>query len=198
MNCTGPRRNWKQVLCNGGVSSVASLLYLTSSQHYWKTYFSLAVLSSISCCCGDTFASEFGSVVDNHPRLITTLCIVPRGTNGGVSLAGTLASLGGGMLIGLAYYFTQQVTFSGDCPLVIVLATATLGGVLGSLVDSLLGATLQYTGYNTKTGRISHSLKQDSYERHVSGLDILSNNQVNLLSSLVTGIVIPLLVLNLS
>ena len=192
---TGVTRNWSQVFCNGMVSSMASVAFILTTDH--KTYTALVVLSSIACCCGDTFASEFGSVVAANPRLVTTLQHVPRGTNGGVSLGGTLASVVGGVVIGTVYYMTQQWTLSGDISITLILTTSTLGGVLGSLIDSLLGATLQYSGYDVKTGRISHTPSSDKNVKHVSGRNVLTNNQVNLLSSFLTGIMIPYLTLNI-
>jgi len=77
-------------------------------------------------------------------------CLV--GTNGGVSVAGTLSSAVGGSIVGLAYYITvllcgreavMEVNTPPQWPLLIV---TTLAGLLGSLIDSLLGATLQYSG----------------------------------------------------
>ncbi len=60
-----------------------------------STVYSLACLSALACSCGDTWASEIGSVLGGTPRLITTWRPVPRGTNGGVTLIGTLCSLAG-------------------------------------------------------------------------------------------------------
>ena len=45
-----------------------------------SSWLSLAILGGIASCCGDTFASEFGSVMGFHkPRLITTFRTVPPG-----------------------------------------------------------------------------------------------------------------------
>jgi len=69
-----------------------------------------------------------------------------------VSVAGTLSSAVGGSIVGLAYYVIillcgreAMMGFSTppQWPLLIV---TTLAGLLGSLIDSLLGATLQYSG----------------------------------------------------
>jgi len=81
------------------------------------------------------------------------LLVLFVGTNGGVSLAGTLASAVGGAIVGLAYYLVVLAAAYGSVnnsdtppaqwPLLIVTA---LAGLIGSLIDSLLGATLQYSG----------------------------------------------------
>lgn len=71
------------------------------------------------------------------------------GTNGGITLVGLLSSLLGGMAVGVAYFLTQLI-FVADLevsapqwPIVVFGAAA---GLLGSIVDSFLGATMQYSG----------------------------------------------------
>ena len=59
----------------------------------------------MACCLGDTFASEIGILSKSTPRLATTWKKVPPGTNGGMTLLGTLASVLGGALIGAALGF---------------------------------------------------------------------------------------------
>lgn len=60
---------------------------------------------------------------------------MPPGTSGGVTLQGLLASAGGALAVGLGY-----AIFGRDWS---ILRTALFSGLAGSLVDSLLGATLQ-------------------------------------------------------
>ena len=73
------------------------------------------------------------------------------GTNGGVSIVGLLVSLIGGLVVGIGHYLTLLMLVSTPVmiaappqwPIVLVGAA---GGLLGSLIDSLLGATMQYSG----------------------------------------------------
>ena len=72
---------------------------------------------------------------------------VPKGTNGGVSFVGLLVSFGGGLAVGLGYYLGVIIGGSAqldDAPnqlFLILLGGAA--GLIGSLIDSLLGATVQ-------------------------------------------------------
>jgi len=129
------------------------------------------------------------------PRLITTWRKVPRGTNGGVSLIGLIVSLLGGMFVGVVYYLTVRLTVEQNVlmssgpqwPLILFGAFA---GFFGSLIDSLLGATMQFSGID-ETGKIVEY--PDENVRYISGLRILDNHSVNLISSIITGITVPML-----
>lgn len=73
------------------------------------------------------------------------------GTNGGVSVIGLVVSLLGGMVVGLANYAMLIYTIDADMlerspaqwPIIV---TGGFAGLVGSIVDSVLGATLQYSG----------------------------------------------------
>lgn len=98
-----------------------------------------------------------GTVLSNaDPILITTWKRVPKGTNGGISLIGTVVSTVGGLVIGLSHYLT--ILYFADRSLLMyappqwpIIFYGAFAGFLGSLIDSILGATLQYSGlYNMK------------------------------------------------
>ena len=202
---TGGQRNWIQVLCNGGVPTLLALFYMVDvgiGEHaidYAKDFnasvLSIAILGSFACSCGDTWASEIGTAISSHvPILITTFVKVPVGTNGGITITGTVASILGGTVIGLAYYISlvtvlalRRITvITPQWPVIVI---GCFGGFLGSLFDSLLGATLQYSGYCSVKKRVVN--KPSTTAKHISGRAILDNHAVNFVSSLLTSIAMP-------
>lgn len=105
-----------------------------------------------ACCNGDTWASELGTVLSKgDPFLITTWHKVPKGTNGAISIQGTVVSTVGGLLIGITHYLTT--IYLSDSALLMyappqwpIIAFGAFAGFFGSMLDSIMGATLQYTG----------------------------------------------------
>lgn len=153
------------------------------------------ILGAFACCSGDTWASELGCVLSSRdPFLITTFKRVPRGTNGGVSWVGLIFSFLGGLVVGLAYYITIRLTATARMLLVSppqwpLILCGGVAGLFGSIVDSLLGATLQYSGINQE-GKIVDTPSKDV--RHICGLRIIDNHSVNLISSILTGVCMPI------
>ena len=199
-------RDHIQVLSNGAIAGLYAIGYLWQTNCSGISYpidrnlssssiYSIGFLTTIACCCGDTLASELGSVLSkNNPRLVTNpFRIVPIGTNGGISLAGCLASLFGGFLIGLSYFLGNflfcRTEYLSETLLIHIqlLIYCTLFGLLGSIIDSILGATLQFSGYDRERN-VTVQKPGPSVER-ISGRNLLSNNQVNVLSSFLTSII---------
>lgn len=155
----------------------------------------LASLGHFACCLGDTLASELGILSKSPPILITTFKPVPPGTNGGLSTLGSLASLAGGFVMGLTLAITLAIE-NTVCrqnwvsELIPLLFWGTAAGGIGSLIDSFLGATIQQTRQSSKTKRIiPDEVKSAGAEQPVTinGMDVLTNNQVNLVSSILTS-----------
>ena len=185
-------------ICEVGFGDHALNLFYNKhcGEPFTSTLFALSCLSSLACCCGDTWASEVGSVIGGTPRLITNWRVVPKGTNGGVTLIGTLCSAAGGLLVGVAYWITEAViiklnsdTISTTLSVIPYAIIGTSAGLFGSLVDSLLGATIQFSGYSEKLDKLVGAPGRGV--THISGFNIVSNHSVNLLSSLFTALVVP-------
>lgn len=199
----GGQRDIVQVLCNGGVPTVLAVLLCLASggadlpmaTSKAAAMLSTAFMGYYACCCGDTWASELGTLSKQQPRLITTFRPVRRGTNGGVTLLGFAASLAGGVFIGLCFYVAGLLSpgkaavahrpeLIAELPLVLLGGAA---GLLGSIIDSILGATIQFTGYNLDTKKITS--KRGDRVAQISGLAILDNNAVNLVSATTTAFI---------
>lgn len=105
----------------------------------------LVALGHFACCMGDTLASELGILAPSPPRLVTTLRSVPPGTNGGISVPGTLFSAAGGALIGLTCAVVTSIESGVACggvvqgtgKLVLIGAVAGFGGSMVSHVASV-------------------------------------------------------------
>lgn len=121
----GGRRSARQVLANGGVAAVAALL------GSWPAF-----AGAVAAAAADTWATEIGAHSPTPPRLITSGAAVTPGADGGVTLLGTGGGVLGAAMIGALFFLLGPRPGWGG----VVVAGA---GVLGMLIDSLLGATLQ-------------------------------------------------------
>ncbi|KAL9184454.1 hypothetical protein ACHAXT_002540 [Thalassiosira profunda] len=164
----------------------------------------LAYVAFFACCAGDTWASELGVLSKSYPRLvIKPWKEVPPGTNGGVSLVGLGASAAGGTLMGLMHGLFVPGGIASLLPAppspfsaisvvqfrreVLVLgAVGFLGGLGGSLLDSLLGATVQATYYDDEAKKIAK--KAGSTASKVGGWAFLSNEMVNVVSTALSAL----------
>ncbi|MFN6340713.1 MAG: TIGR00297 family protein [Cyanobacteriota bacterium] len=93
--------------------------------------------ASLAAKLADTFGSEIGKRWGRHTVLITTLRPVPRGTEGAISLEGTAASAVGGALMAAVMAALGVIETPG------ALALVAAVGLAATLLESLIGATLQ-------------------------------------------------------
>ncbi|RLN98850.1 hypothetical protein BBJ28_00015082, partial [Nothophytophthora sp. Chile5] len=92
----------------------------------------------------------------------------------------------GGAFIGALYYVSSLA--SGSAQLHVVTLGAVTG-LFGSLLDSLLGATVQATYFDRSTRKICDESAAKADVEHICGANVLTNEQVNLVSVLVTTVV---------
>lgn len=105
--------------------------------------------SVYAAAAADTLSSELGILASGQPFLITNPAQrVPRGTNGGVTLAGFGFALLGCAIIATAAYTTISWFDIQHVALI------TLSGLVGSVIDSILGALLQATVVDSTTGLV--------------------------------------------
>jgi uncharacterized protein (TIGR00297 family) len=182
----GHRRDLGQVLANGGWGALLALVYALAPQ----PILFVAFAGALATVNADTWATELGVLSKTAPRLITSGRVVAVGTSGGVTPFGTLVAFGGALLIG-TLAFLAQLDLSSFVfrlsSLVLFCLFIPLAGLLGSLFDSLLGATVQaiyYCDFDEKeTEARVHRCGRAT--RLVRGWRWLDNDGVNFLASVV-------------
>jgi uncharacterized protein (TIGR00297 family) len=126
-------RSWSQVIANLGVGTAAAWI---SWIRGGDTLFLLAMAAAFAEAAADTVSSECGQAASQRARMITTWETVPAGTDGGITLAGTLAGSLAALLVSLVCAVGGLIPWNWA-------AIATAAAILGMLIDSLLGATLE-------------------------------------------------------
>jgi uncharacterized protein (TIGR00297 family) len=127
----GPENVW------GSASTGACLSLLIGAGVEPRSLLLVGFSASFAAKLADTFGSEIGKRWGRRPVLITTLRSVPPGTEGAISLAGTLASAAGSVLMTLVMWQLQLL------PSISVSLVVMLIGLLATLAESLLGALAQ-------------------------------------------------------
>ncbi len=94
----------------------------------------IGFVGTTATATADTVSSEIGVLSKSKPRLITSLKKVEPGTDGGITLFGTILGAIGALLIGLV----SIIEFSW-----IIIPIALFSGIIGNLADSFVGAVLE-------------------------------------------------------
>jgi uncharacterized protein (TIGR00297 family) len=170
----GGARDATQVLANGGV--FAALALATVGQPT-GVVLSGAALGALAASSADTWGTEIGTLYGSDPRSILTWRVVPAGTSGAVSGAGSLATVAGAAFVALS----AQLLGLGVPAL-----AAAAGGTIGAVADSLIGARLQQRRWcescERQTERRVHGCGHPTV--HTGGVSWMSNDAVNLLATL--------------
>ncbi|CAF9909464.1 MAG: hypothetical protein ALECFALPRED_005716 [Alectoria fallacina] len=179
-----------QVLANSVVASLLILFHYrrlqTRGKHvgsneecwsYGSDVLVVGIVSNYAAVAADTFSSELGILSQSKPRLLTSwnLRQVPPGTNGGVTLTGTLAGFAGAFIIALTsvtlipfcsagttnptQVFGNIAGFEGGSgwgsqEKIFWVIAVTLWGGLGSVLDSALGGWFQASVIDGRTGKV--------------------------------------------
>jgi uncharacterized protein (TIGR00297 family) len=131
----GGRRDAAQVLGNGGIAAIFVVIQTLFPGAAWPW---LGYAAALAAANADTWATELSLLSRSRPRLITHLQFpVEAGTSGAISGSGTLAALAGAASIGV---LASALAPSRVTP---VFWPCLLGGALGAVFDSFLGATVQ-------------------------------------------------------
>ena len=176
----GGRRDWAQVLANGGP---ALLMLAVGALDWLPTHIAWASFAAaLATVNADTWATELGVLSPGQPQLITTSKRVPRGTSGAVSLAGSIAAAAGALLIALLGGVLGVAFLTPGFILAV-----TVAGLLGSYFDSVLGATVQAIYYCPHCKKETEQHPQHSCGKRTTlrrGWAWLDNDWVNFLSAL--------------
>lgn len=142
----GPGNVWGSALtaavCALGVVALQRLYPAALGQ--WQPLLALGFVASLSTKLSDTTATEIGKAYGQRTFLITTLQPVPRGTEGAVSLEGTLAGIVGSIALAAIAQAVGLIPLLGILVCVIAAFTATA-------VESVIGATVE-----EKTAWLTH------------------------------------------
>jgi uncharacterized protein (TIGR00297 family) len=135
----GGARGWRNAWANGGVPALLALAAGMAALP-WSEWLALGYAAAVATATADTCSSEIGKAWGRRTFLITTLRPVPPGTEGAVSLEGTLAGLVGAALVGVV----GAALGVHSWPLALLVAGA---GLAGSLAESLIGTVAERRGW---------------------------------------------------
>jgi uncharacterized protein (TIGR00297 family) len=174
----GGARDAMQVLANGGVFALAAAAVILDPSDRWIALGA----GSLAVSASDTFATEVGTLVGSAPRSVLTWRQVPTGTSGGVSAAGTLAAIIGAAFVGAVVVLLGWSRNVG--------LGVALGGLAGSTLDSLVGATIQARRWCVRCSAVTERTVHVCGERteRGGGIPFLDNDVVNLVSSVIGGL----------
>ncbi|HLH06087.1 MAG TPA: DUF92 domain-containing protein [Terriglobales bacterium] len=132
-------RNAKQVLANVGAAAAFAILGIIAP------VLRIAAAASLVEAAADTASSECGQAVGRRAYLITSGHRVDIGTDGGISVPGTVAGLVAAFMIAA---LAASVAWIGKSDVTVI----AIAGFLGTVFDSLLGATVQRRGLISNNG----------------------------------------------
>lgn len=129
------RRGAKHAFANCGTAAAAAVLYFISVHSGWAhTEWALVALAgAFATALFDTTSSEIGQLYGKHPFLITTFRPVPVGTDGAVSVEGTLAGLAAGVALGAIGALAGMYGTAG-------ILYVAIGAFIGTSFESIIGA----------------------------------------------------------
>ncbi|TXF89165.1 DUF92 domain-containing protein [Neolewinella aurantiaca] len=171
-------RDATQVLANGAVYGYLAafewpkdgFLYLIHPEtEIW-------LLAAMAIATADTWSSEIGQYFRQPTYDLVKWRKVPAGLSGGVSIAGTLAGLGGAtFLAGACFWMVPYMSFAMVIKIILI-------GFFGMLLDSALGSLFQAKYKDVATGAMSDT-PGDGREL-VGGTKWMTNDLVNFLAIL--------------
>lgn len=130
----GGRRGWRNAVANTGFGVLLALVCFWYGASWVLV---IGFVAAFATAFSDTVASELGQVYGKRAVLVTNFQRVPVGTEGAVSIEGTLLGIGASVLLGLLAWLTGFLPDIGAVGLVV------LAAFIGTTVESYLGATIE-------------------------------------------------------
>ena len=163
-------RNISQVYANGGVA-----LFICIINHfYYHDLMYPCFLASAAAANSDTWGTELGKMSNKNPIDIISGHEIAPGTSGGITLIGTIGSILGSFVIGIVgHYFYVSLN---------LLLLVIISGFLSSIIDSILGSTVQARYISADGLIITEKNKKLFYL--FTGSNIINNDIVNLYCTL--------------
>jgi uncharacterized protein (TIGR00297 family) len=177
----GSRRDFSQVVANGGLATFFALCFGISRTPGAIRRAQSGFVGALATATADTWATELGTLSKTSPRLIKNGEPVAPGTSGGVTPVGMAASALGACSLG--FFFWSVEGFHKSLALTPLLAL--LSGMVGSCFDSVLGATLQamYTCPSCNTETEQHIHHCGSRTKYLRGIAWMNNDVVNFIAT---------------
>lgn len=179
------RRDILQVLANGGVAAMGSLLYSWTSDPLWV----IVMASSLAAATADTWASEIGRLSRSAPRDVFSWKRVQPGTSGAITGLGTVASIFGAIIAAIVSIpLLMKVELSAH--LLIWLSIVIFSGWTGNWVDTWVGAKWQVRYQCTTCMQVTEKkVHCQQPTRQIEGVYWLDNDSVNACCTLSAGII---------
>lgn len=187
----GPR-DFRQVLANGGVGTICTLIFFFTGEFIWF----FPYLASICAAAADTWATERGTMSKQTPVSIVTLKKTEPGRSGAVTVQGFVSAAAGSALVTIFGYLTVKLSAGlGGYPGKMWMAVFN-AGFAASILDSILGGSIQAIYRcpicNRITERRTHC---GDTTIPVHGMLFVNNDVVNLVSVLFAGVAVALVFL---
>lgn len=168
----GSRRDLGQVLANGLPAVTA--LFLSRTPSFYRIAI-IAYSAAIAEAVADTWESTFGIMSRRGPVSIITFTPVPKGISGGVTLLGLLSGALGSLLTAFLHYLIIAPSWRHF----LIISGV---GFLSSIMDSVLGATVQ-EHYRKSDGTLTEKEYEDGVKNErAKGIKGFDNDVVNLVS----------------
>ncbi|WP_247747495.1 DUF92 domain-containing protein [Alkalihalobacillus sp. BA299] len=179
----GERRDAMQVVANGGIAALISLLFFFTNDLVWIGAF----IGALAAANSDTWSSEIGGLSKGLPYHILKQKRVTQGTSGAISTAGTLAGICGALLI--SSIGTCLLLYDHYANGILMVGLLMIAGIIGNFSDTFIGALFQVEYQcnicQITTEQLFHCQQKT---KQIKGLRLINNDVVNFACTLVGSI----------